>query len=123
MTSLVHLNIQCPPETTEEMPTVTLTPYIAGKILHAAMQYVAHETGEAMVGLVLEEKQSKHPRFYILETVPPEDDAVRQWAMFEQGDDWQRAIFNWWYENWEMYRVLRRNSYGNAVIGKWDTPL
>lgn len=123
MSSLKHLTIQHPPELGEKLPTVTLTHYVLDKIFQASMLYMGQETGEAMVGVTLSDKGEEFPRMYILETISPITTSVREWAMFEQGDDWQGAIFNWWHENWEMYRDWRRGSYGRAIAAKWDVPL
>ena len=105
------------------LPTVSLTRAVLENIFDAALKHPDSETGEAIVGIAAPPSKSGISRMFILNTIPPMQDAVRQWAMFEQGDDWQGAVFNWWYENWEMYRELRRSSYGNAVMAKWDMPL
>lgn len=134
MASIDHLEIQLPAEPDETLPTIVLAKRVLEKIFTASMQHLQHETGEAMVGLEItngngksgknaKTGHSKLPKIYVLDTVPPVEHSVRQYAMFEQGDDWQGAIFNWWHENWEMYRELRRNSYGNAIAAKWDAPL
>lgn len=100
--------------------------YVAERVLckmaMGALRYQNTETGEALIGFEL--PNGKPPgKIYVLETIAPFEDAVREWGMFEQGDDWHYAVFRWFHENWEMYRALRRASYGNAVAGKWDTPL
>ncbi len=132
MASIDHLEIQLPPESDEPLPTIILAKHVLAKIFTASMQHLQHETGEAMVGLEIANGNGKSgkngnskklPKIFVLDTVPPVEHSVRQYAMFEQGDDWQGAIFNWWHENWEMYRELRRNSYGNAIAAKWDAPL
>lgn len=123
MSSIAHLEIHVPPPVDEPMPKVTLTRRVLEKMFTASLEHMDIETGEAMVGITMMSTKSKLPTMFILDTVSPVKNTVRQWAKFEQGDDWQGAIFNWWYENWEMYRELRRGSYGNAVMAKWDLPL
>jgi hypothetical protein len=129
MSSLSHLTIQHAAEPTNggrlAMPVVVLSHQVLEKIFNASMQHIGQETGEALVGVALLEngKKARWPRLYILETVPPIQHSVRQFAKFEQGDEWQEAIFNWWHDNWELYRALRRQSYGNALAAKWDAPL
>ena len=115
------------------VPTITMPPagdampvYVARRVLknmaRAAQQYPADETGEALIGFAWTQGKTP-PRIYLLETIAPGQDAIREWAMFEQGSAWQDDVFQWYHENWELYRHLRRASYGNAVAGKWDTPL
>ena len=123
MSTIAHLQVQLPSANDEDFPTIILTQRVLEKIFAASMQHVQHETGEAMVGVALPNGKQKLPKLYIMDTISPVGDAIRQWGMFEQGDDWQGAIFNWWHENWEMYREWRRGSYGNAIAAKWDAPL
>lgn len=105
------------------MPPTEL--YVARRVIDkmcvGALVYQGEETGEALIGLAI--PNSTAPKLYLLDTIPPIEGTVREWAMFEQGDDWQGAIFNWYHENWELYRQLRRASYGNALAAKWDAPL
>lgn len=110
------------PEDTRNFPQVFVAQRVIEKMVKGAMIYEAEETGEALVGLEMPNGQPL-PTIYILDTIPPIEDPIREWAMFVQGDDWQGAIFQWWYENWEMYRTKRRASYGNALTAKWDVPL
>ncbi len=97
---------------------------VIDKMCRGALLYQGSETGEALVGLAIANGNGRRlPKIYLMDTIPPIEETVREWAMFEQGDDWQGSMFNWWYENWEMYRELRRASYGNALAAKWDAPL
>lgn len=103
---------------------VHVSPKVIERMKLGALRYLGSETGEALVGISLPPAQrNTFPLMYALETIPPMQNAVRQWAMFSQGDDWQGAIFNWLHENWEVYRDLRRHSYGKAISAKWDLPL
>lgn len=104
------------------LPPIFVARRVIEKMCAGALIYQGEETGEALVGLEMPNGH-KLPRVFLLDTLPPVEGTVREWAMFEQGDDWQGAIFNWWHENWEMYRQMRRNSYGNALAAKWDAPL
>lgn len=112
------------------VPNLLLTQRVIDKMTAAAKRYLADETGEAMVGVVIHDSQNKAtPSVYILDTISPDDagtpDAtpVRQWGMFEQGDDLQGDIFLWLFENWEAQRAKRRESFGSALQAKWDAPL
>ncbi len=104
------------------IPQIFVAQRVIDKMYKGALIYDDVETGEALVGLEMPNGQVL-PTIYILDTIPPIEDTVRELTMFEQGDDWQGAIFQWWYENWEMYREKRRASYGNALTAKWDVPL
>lgn len=105
------------------MDVVHVSPRVLDRMKRGAVMYLNEETGEAVVGVMQPPPQrGRFPLMYLLETIPPRD-AIRQWAMFSQGDDWQGAIFNWLNENWEVYRELRRRSYGKAAGQKWDLPL
>jgi hypothetical protein len=105
------------------MPRVVVAQRVIDKITRGALLYPEPETGEAMIGLVVPRPGQSEPEIYILDTISPGERAVREWGMFEQGDDWQGDVFHWLYINWEVYRERRRGSYGNAVAAKWDVPL
>ncbi|NLX10980.1 MAG: hypothetical protein GXY36_15125 [Chloroflexi bacterium] len=106
-----------------DVPRVIVAQHVVDKIVRGALLYPDPETGEAMVGLIFPRESRAEPDIYILETISPGERAVREWGMFEQGDDWQADVFNWWYANWETYREMRRGSYGTAQAAKWDVPL
>lgn len=106
-----------------DMVEVHVAPRVLERMKRGALLYPDEETGEALVGVVMPaEQKNGFPTMYVLETIAPQD-AVRRWAMFSQGDDWQAAIFNWLNENWEIYRDMRRRSYGKTASAKWDLPL
>lgn len=113
------------PEKTEAaLDEVHISPRAIERMKRGALLYPDAETGEALVGVMIPPESKAHfPTLYVLETIAPMQNAVRQWAMFSQGDDWQGAIFNWLDENWELYRALRRRSYGKTTSAKWDLPL
>jgi hypothetical protein len=111
------------PEVGREVPRVVLAQRVLDKIVRGALLYPEPETGEALIGLVVPHPERSEPDIYILDTIGPGEQAVREWGMFEQGDDWQADVFNWLHANWEAFRELRRPSYGNALAAKWDVPL
>ncbi|GAB4412108.1 MAG: hypothetical protein Kow00106_06670 [Anaerolineae bacterium] len=111
------------PELPRDMPRVVIAERVLNKIVQGALRYPEPETGEAMVGLIVPQPGRLEPDVYVLETINPGPDAVREWGRFEQGDDWQGDVFHWWYVNWEAFRELRRPSYGQALAAKWDVPL
>ena len=106
-----------------DAPRVIVARRVIEKIRRGALLYPEPETGEAMIGLVVPQQGRSEPDIYILDTISPGERAVREWGMFEQGDDWQGDVFHWLYVNWEAFRELRRPSYGNALAAKWDVPL
>ena len=93
-----------------DMPRVVVAQRVIDKITRGALLYPEPETGEAMIGLVVPRQGQAEPEIYILDTISPGERAVREWGMFEQGDDWQGDVFHWLYINWETYRQRRRGS-------------
>ena len=51
-----------------KIPTVVVAQRVMDKIANAASQYLADETGEAMVGLVVMNKETNTPTIYVLDT-------------------------------------------------------
>lgn len=110
-------------ETDRGVPRVVFAQRVIDKILRGALLYPDMETGEALIGLVIPQAGRQEPDIYVLETIGPGEHAVREWGMFEHGDDWQGDVLHWLHINWEALRALRRSSYGNALAAKWDAPL
>ncbi|MBX3063177.1 MAG: hypothetical protein KF726_09395 [Anaerolineae bacterium] len=105
------------------LPHLTVAQRVVDKIVANALLYET-ETGEALVGLTVKVPARSEPDIYVLDTISPlADTTVREGAYFEQGDDTQGDIFNWWADNWERFRERRRASYGSAIGAKWDVPL
>ncbi|NJL93783.1 MAG: hypothetical protein HC915_08630 [Anaerolineae bacterium] len=104
------------------MDEVHISARVIDRIKVGALLYPDSETGEALVGVMQENGTRQAPQIYVLETIAPRS-AAREWAMFEQGDDWQASIFNWLHENWELYRNLRRRSHSQSSAALWDLPL
>jgi hypothetical protein len=111
------------PNDVRDLPRVIVTQRVIDKIVRGALLYTEPETGEAMIGLVVPRAGRSEPDIYILDTISPGEHTVREWGMFEQGDDWQGDVFQWLHDNWEVFRELRRGSYGKALAAKWDAPL
>jgi hypothetical protein len=90
----------------------------------AASHFMEDETGEAMVGLRLPgEGPGAVPTVYVLDTISPDESAVRQFTTFQQGDTWQDELIWWYQENWRIHREKRQGSYGKSALAKWDAPL
>ncbi len=112
------------PDVPRDGVRVIVSQRVVDKIMRGALLYPEPETGEALVGLVVPQAGRVEPDIYVLDTISPgEHKAVREWGMFEQGDDWQGDVFVWLDANWEAFRELRRSSYGSALAAKWDVPL
>jgi len=110
-------------EVPRDTPRIIVAQRVIDKIRRGALLYPEPETGEAMIGFVVPAPGRAEPDIYILDTISPGEQAVREWGMFEQGDDWQGDVFHWLFVNWEVSRRQRRLSYGNALAAKWDVPL
>ena len=111
------------PEPDHSLVKVYVAQRVIQKICAAVLQYAHSETGESLIGFCIDTGKPIG-KMVLLDTIAPAPDAiVREWAMTAFGDDRQYAIFRWYHENWELYRQIRRASYGNAIIGKWDAPL
>jgi hypothetical protein len=111
------------PDMAPDRPRVIIAQRVIDKIVQGAMLYLEPETGEAMIGLVMPQNGRLEPDIYVLDTISAGEHAVREWGLFEQGDDWQGDVLQWLAVNWEAFRDLRRASYGTAVAAKWNAPL
>lgn len=106
------------------LPNLVIANRVLDKMAVAARHYVQDETGEAMIGLIVPgDRTSGVDTLYVLDTISPDDSAIRQLHTFQQGDERQDEIIWWLQENWSVYRKLRRGSFGNAMQAKWDVPL
>jgi hypothetical protein len=107
------------------IPNLVVSRRVMDKMAAASRRYIADETGEAMVGLVVPGKNTNGvPTLYVLDTISPDErTVVRHAHTFQQGDELQDELIWWLQENWRVYREMRRNSYGSALQAKWDVPL
>jgi hypothetical protein len=106
------------------IPNLVVSQRVIDKMSAAARHYLEDETGEAMVGLVMPGTNTNGvPTIYVLDTISPDESAVRQLHTFQQGDERQDELIWWLQENWRIHREKRRESYGSAQQGKWDAPL
>lgn len=108
----------------QTIPNLVVSQRVLDRMVAAANHYIQDETGEAMIGLIVPGTGTTGvDTIYILDTIAPDDSAVRELHTFQQGDERQDEIIWWLQENWRIYRQRRRDSYGNALQGKWDVPL
>src|SRR5215813_8518479 len=77
------------------LPNVTLAQRVIDNIVKNALIYDT-ETGETLVGFAIKVENSVEPDLFALDTIPPDESAIRQGAYFEQGDDTQGDILAWW---------------------------
>ncbi len=104
------------------VPNLVLSQRAVDKMLSAARQYLADETGEAMVGFVVENDTPEGlPTIYVLDTISPDETAIRRSHTFQQGDDIQEEVRWWLRENWEFYRNQHRGT--DKLPEQFDIPL
>jgi hypothetical protein len=104
------------------LPRATFAQRMIDKIVANALIYET-ETGESLIGFALRQDGRPEPDLYVLDTIAPDSSAVRTSAYFEQGDDLQGDIFNWFYDNWETMRARMRTINSDGALPKWDAPL
>ncbi len=104
------------------VPNLVLSRRAVAKMLSAASQYIADETGEAMLGFIIEDDTPEGlPTIYVLDTISPDETAVRRSHTFQQGDGLQDEIILWLQENWRVHREKYR---GTADLSEpFDVPL
>ncbi len=106
------------------VPNLVVAQRVLARMAAAAQHFIEDETGEALVGLVVPgERTNGVPTIYVLDTIAPDESAVRQLHTFQQGDARQDEIIWWLQENWRLYRQRRQTSFGGALQAKWDVPL
>ncbi len=99
------------------VPNLVVARRVVDKMMAAARYSIEDETGEAMVGLVVPGTHTNGvPTLYVLDTISPDDSAIRQFHTFQQGDDRQDELIWWLQENWQQNRAHHRSK-------KWDVPL
>jgi hypothetical protein len=74
-----------------------------------------------MVGLLVPGTYTNAiPTLYVLDTISPDDTAIRQFHTFQQGDERQDELIWWLQENWQATRDRRFTLFSK---NKWDVPL
>lgn len=101
------------------VPNLVIAQRVLDKMMAAAQYHLEDETGEAMVGLVVPGSYANGiPTLYVLDTISPDDSAIRQFHTFQQGDERQDELIWWLQENWQQERD---HLQGNQA--KWNVPL
>ncbi|MCY4539268.1 MAG: hypothetical protein OXE52_13695 [Chloroflexi bacterium] len=104
------------------VPNLVLSERAVKKMLSAASQYLADETGEAMLGFIVENDTPEGlPTIYVLDTISPDETAIRRSHTFQQGDALQDEIIWWLQENWHFHRERYRDS--EVLPDRFDVPL
>ena len=107
------------------VPKLVIAQRVIEKMVQAAGQFIADETGEAMIGLITPGKMTSETTVYIVDTIAPDVnapdvDTVREAYAFKQGGEHQYEVFTWLVDNWQSQRDKRKKSYGRAQKAKWD---
>lgn len=107
------------------VPNLILTERVLRRMASAASTHLQDETGEAMVGLIVPGSVAGTlPTLYVLDTIAPDDSAIRQFTTFQQGDARQDEIIWWLQENWRSEREKKTGFLRKlASMTKWDVPL
>ncbi|NWG17919.1 MAG: hypothetical protein HXY41_14925 [Chloroflexi bacterium] len=106
------------------VPNLVVAQRVLDKMAAAASSYIADETGEAMVGLLVPGTHTNGiPTLYVLDTIAPDETAVRQLHTFQQGDERQDEMIWWLQENWRVGREKRQSADRKPLETKWDVPL
>ncbi len=115
------INFRAPKNT---VPNLVVAQRVLDKMSRAAQAYVQDETGEALVGLIVPGSYTHGvDTVYVLDTIAPNESAVRDLHTFQQGDWDQEEILIWLQENWRAYRESGRDSAGQPLAAKWNVPL
>jgi hypothetical protein len=105
------------------VPNLVIAQRVLDRMCAAADHFIEDETGEAMVGLVVPGTYTNGvATIYALDTISPDESAVRMMHTFQQGDARQDELIWWLQENWHVQRGLHRAA-DPIWAAKWDVPL
>ena len=107
------------------VPNLLISQRMVDRVVEAASHFLADETGETMVGLVLDagDVPESMPSIYVLDTIAPDASVVRRSHMFEQGDEAQEDIYYWLRDNWDAYLEIGQDMQGRPIRDEWKTQL
>ena len=78
------------------VPNLVISQKFVDRVVKAAQGFLEDETGESMVGLVIDsDEPEKMPTMYVLDAISPDSEVIRRSHMFEHGDEMQQDIFVW----------------------------
>ena len=100
------------------LPNLIVAQRVLDRMAAAARAWPADETGEALVGLVEPGVNTNGvPGIYLLDTIAPDESALRMAHTFQQGDQYQDELLWWQQENWRARRQR------DELPPQWDVPL
>jgi len=106
------------------VPNLVVSQRVVDRVGEAAKHFIADETGETMVGLVVDTGEPETmPTLYVLDTISPDESVIRRSHMFEQGDELQQDIFLWLLDNWNTYLKIGKDMSGKPIREEWKVPL
>lgn len=106
------------------VPNLVISQRFVDRVVKAAQGFLEDETGESMVGLVVDtDEPETMPTMYVLDTISPDESVIRRSHMFEQGDELQQDIFFWLLENWTTYQDIGRDMSGKPIRDEWREDL
>lgn len=106
------------------VPNLIISQRLVDRVVKAAHGYIEDETGETMVGLIIDtDEPETMPTLYLLDTIAPDESVIRRSHMFEQGDELQQDIFVWLLENWATYQEIGRDMDGKPIQDEWRVEL
>lgn len=106
------------------VPDLIISQQFVDRVVKAAQGYIEDETGESMVGLVIDsDEPEKMPTMYVLDAISPDSEVIRRSHMFEHGDEMQQDIFFWLLENWTGYQTIGRDMTGKPIRDEWRDEL
>jgi len=106
------------------VPNLIISQRLVDRVVKAAQHFLEDETGETMVGLVVDtDEPEKMPTLYVLDAIAPDDSVIRRSTMFEQGDEMQGDIFLWLMDNWNTYLELGKDMSGKPIKEEWKVEL
>lgn len=100
------------------IPKLVVAKRVLTRMVAAAQRHIEDETGEALVGLIVPGDDDGMPTFYVLDTISPDDTALRLYHTFQQGDERQDELIWWLQENW-----LKTRPNLTGEMKKFDAPL
>ncbi len=106
------------------VPNLVVSQRVIDRIVKAAQGYLEDETGETMVGIIVDTNEPEQmPTLYVLDTIAPDESVIRRSHMFEQGDDIQGDLYNWLLDNWNAYLRTGKDLNKKPIRDEFHVPL
>jgi hypothetical protein len=106
------------------VPNLVISQRLVDRVVKAAQHFIEDETGETMVGLVVDTDESEMmPTLYVLDAIAPDESVIRRSTMFETGDEQQQEIFLWLLDNWHTYQEIGKDMSGKPIKEEWKVEL